>query len=222
MGFKSYLDGLMLSDGCITKGKKHRDYGYSQDCKYKEWLELINFDFICNNIETKLSDIKPRSSCYGKNITYKLRSNISQFFTEQHKRWYVKEYNYIDEYPKTRWHFDEEIQEWFSWRKIIPEDIALTPECILNLYLGDGSITKRNGNGFQIQLATDGFLINEVEYLLSLLNECVVNYAYIGKHSNNYTIYIGERAEVNTFFEYINTLSIPSCYYYKFPGRTKT
>ncbi len=220
--FTEAFDGLMLGDGCITKSKMHKNYHYAQPCNYLEWVINIKNLFISNGFNSTISEVKPNLLHYipKPNYSYTLQSNYIEFFTNQHNRWYIKDYN-IDEYPKSRWHLNEKNEEYFAWHKTVPKDISLTPECILNWYLGDGSlINPKYYNHKYISIATCSFYESELEHLVFLLNDQVVDCAYF-KKSDNY-IQISTNSGVKSFFNYINYLDIPNCYYYKFIDEVTT
>ena len=214
--FMESFDGLMLGDGCVSKSKVYKNYRYTQDCKYHEWLDCIKNLFFTNGFKSDIyvtkayGDRKPNSS-------YNLNSSSIGFFTEQHKRWYIKDYN-IDEYPTRLWHLDEDTGEYFAWHKTIPIDIILTPECVLNWYLGDGGLYKQTyRKSYFIQIATCGFTEREVEHLIFLLNDQVVDCAHYIRSSN--TIQISKKSGVNMFLDYLGNLNKPNCYAYKFQDK---
>lgn len=222
--FTDNFDGLMLSDGSIHYNSK--SYQYHQSCKYKEWLDNIHNNFMFNNINSCIYPSKRvgfnNSKVLSGYIYHLSTSNCSgegMLLSISHKRWYKKWYD-IDSYNKHYWHLDED-GEYFVWRKIVPDDISLTPECVLNWYLGDGSIVLHNKkyinycNSYIIQLATNGFSKYDIEYLINILNEKVVDCAYY----NNSTIIISKKGGVRSFLSYICDLEIPDCYSYKFPER---
>lgn len=217
MNFLDNFDGLMLSDGSITKDKEHKNYRYTQVCKRKEWLDYISFLFSEYGFNSSITT--SNRFIWNSNFTiYNLQSNRSLYFTDQHKRWYIKDYN-VDEYPTRLWHLDKEKDEWFAWHKTIPKDVTLTPECVLNWYLGDGTLCQNR----LIRISTDGFTKTEVENLAFLLNEQVIEKACISKEKNKlkniyaYNIDINKRECRKSFFDYIKDCEIPSCYSYKFP-----
>lgn len=213
--FQSAFDGLMLGDGCITKCRKSINYHYSQRCKYHEWLDNIEHLFAINRLNTHI-DKHNINNNFGTSILYHLWSHNSLFFTEQHNRWYKKWYD-IDKYPTRLWHQDED-KEWFVWKKIVPKDIKLTPVCVLNWYLGDGSISKHAlGNGYSLKLSTHSFTKEDVKYLEFVLNDQVVDCAYISSYENSYFINITKKLGIIAFLSYIKDLKKPSCYNYKFP-----
>ncbi len=213
--FIDFLDGLMLGDGSIAYTlvkNKYKIYRYIQGCIYLDWLDYIKDCFFINGINTNINDVSNHgyiSNNKKYNITTSNFSGKNDFFFNQHKRWYIKDYN-IDEYPTRRWHLDKKTEEYFAWHKTVPKDICLTPQCVANWFMGDGSF-----NGTQIQLSTDSFTVDEVNYLSSILHSNKISNCYVGKSSlNKPIIFIGKKDETQHFLDYVKP-HIFSCYSYK-------
>ena len=201
---RDYIDGLMLSDGCVMRTNK-TGY-YKQVCEHDEWLKVISYNL--NNHKIK-NIIRTRTGGFKKNkLYYNLVTSSYIEFKEMHDRWYKKDYN-VDEYPIIRWHWDKEKEEWFAWKKIIPKDICLNPECVANEYLGDGSKAKRNNH---IRLATNGFSRDDTIFLSELLSETLDINCWV---SGSGVINITNNKGITTFLEYIKDYKT-NCYLYKF------
>jgi hypothetical protein len=110
--------------------------------------------------------------------------------------------------------------KWYpEGKKIVPGDIELTPECVANWYLGDGSITQSKKKYFAIRLHTNGFPHNDVIFLSDLLDDKldIHSRTYVhGKENNGLVIHILRQKDVKTFLNYIKDFWI-LCYAYKFP-----
>ena len=210
VNFINSFDGLMLGDGSISKGESNINYSYYQVCKHKEWLEDISYELETNNIKVNIRKQKPRKGGFVNSKiyeVYQLNSKSLSFFSEQHEKWYIKWYD-IDNYPERLWHLDNESGDYFIWKKVVPKDILLTPECVMNFYLSDG----HNESKYRVTFATNGFRKDDIEYLVSLLNNNITDYAYMYRCF----IIIGKEKGVKEFFNYISSLHHPSCYDYKF------
>ncbi len=214
----------MLGDGCLSKAGNSYRYSHGQAEKNKEWLYYINNTFLNEGIESTISlHRKSRKGKFGDRLinnsdSYQVRSHTCQFFNNQHNRWYSKWYD-VDEYPKRVWHLDED-REWFIWKKIVPKDIKLNPECVSNWYMGDGSISLYNKreSSWRITLATNGFEEKYVDYLLFLINDYIIEYpdASKNKSGKGYIIHIGKKRSINSFLGYIKPHVAP-CFDYKIP-----
>ena len=111
--------------------------------------------------------------------------------------------------------------KWYpEGKKIVPDDIELTPECVANWYLGDGSITQnKTTKCFQLRLSTNGFSSDEVIFLSDLLNDTLDIHSRFYVHSaenKGLVIHILRRRDVEIFLNYIRDFWI-SCYAHKFP-----
>lgn len=212
---RDYIDGLIISDGNIHCKYARTGY-YNQGCLYREWLEFISNDLYEYNIICTIDNgrfLTGGLNSKNGSVRYSLITKSYLEFRTMKDRWYSKYYN-VDEYSTRFWHLDEETDEWFIWKKIIPKDIILTPECVLNWYLGDGCISKyKYQNGYRIRLSTDGFSREDIIYLTDILSE-VINIKCL---ISNKQIAIYKQSSIRSFLDYISDLPHPSCYNYKFP-----
>lgn len=203
INIESYIDGLMLSDGHtrITSPISGR---YTQKCKYREWLEVISNDLYEFGINSKINEGKIVINEFTNGtIQYYLWSKCYPYFKKMSERWY-----------KNVYYEDKEGFEFFKYKKIVPKDIKLTPECVANWYLGDGSIYKtKNANSFLVELSTHCFSKNEVEYLLDKILYYIDIKAYTD-YGNR--IRISNKRSVSEFLNYIKEYEV-SCYSYKYP-----
>jgi len=114
--FISYLDGLLISDGHLTKSSKHSlTAAYRQSCVKKDWLEQIAGNFAEQNIQTLISEEIRNGEFCGYCIN-SLRYDQLYF---QRKRWYN----------------DNNV-------KIVPNDIDFSTDFLLNWVYGDGTRVK--------------------------------------------------------------------------------
>ena len=215
----NYINGLLLGDGCIHR-RNETTGTYTQKCKHILWLTEIQKKFEEYNITSSIYRDLIGTSNFSDIKRNKVTTIYNQLDTkyyielnELYNKWYKKQYD-IDNYDEKLWYLDKDSGEWYVWKKIVPKDIDLTPECVLNLYLGDGHF-----NYSRITFATNGFMKEDAEYLAFLLNEQIVDCACVDKHSQqeNYIVYIGKQTGINIFFDYISSLEHPTCYNYKFP-----
>lgn len=228
--FLDYFDGLMLGDGSLTKNEKSINYIYAHSSKtpHKEWLDVIKERFELDNIISKVSLNQKPGRYYMKGLgrfvnssgSHRLYSHTYDFFTEQEKRWYIKDYN-VDEYNTYYWHKDEN-GEWYARKKIVPKDIKLTPECVANWYMGDGNINKSENRYAShyghITLSTDSFTKEEVKFLSFLLKDHVVKGTRVNIDSGKYIIQIDKRSSVHSFLDYVRPyVEQVSCFHYKIP-----
>lgn len=193
---RGYIDGLLLGDGGLNS-TSNLTARYFQKCIYIEWLQKIQEDFESFGIQCKIGS---GNGGYSNSDYYTLWTLSYVEFYEMRNRWYS-------------W-FDEDGWEYEKIQKVVPENIELTPECVANWYLGDGSISKHTyANSYQLKLSTQGFTRTDVD--------CLVNKLRFGLDVNAYnvkrnTILITEWASIAGFLNYIRDCRV-SCYDYKFP-----
>lgn len=108
--FVSYLDGLLISDGSITKPNGCSVCAsYRQHCVKLQWLKTINKNF-------SIQGIKSRIDCEIENKIWNLRTLHYDQLAITRMRWYP------------------------HGHKIIPKDLEITPCFIKNWIYGDGSL----------------------------------------------------------------------------------
>jgi len=202
---RDYFDGLILSDGYVKCS--NRVCYYQQSCVEFDWLSIINKDLYDYGIISKISTVNRKIP--DKNLQYEIRTYSYVEFKEVRSRYYIRDYN-VDEYPTRLWNIDNKTDEWFVWKKIVPKDICLSPECVLNWYLGDGNFDRFYNH---IRISTDGFFRSDVVFLSELLSDVIDIKCSLGKRS---MITICNRVGVSKFFDYIGSCNIPNCYNRKF------
>lgn len=123
---REYIDGLLLSDGSISSQNLSTGR-YQQNCKYIDWLEVIKEYFDNYNICCRIDNGR-WYSCEGysmwdtvKSFSYKLTTLFYVEFKEERDRWY-KSFLYEDNDGSTS----------FRYKKIVPDGLRLTPECVMN------------------------------------------------------------------------------------------
>ncbi len=211
---RDYISGLMLGDGNIYCANSKTGH-YQHGCKYKNWLDIISEDLYEYGIECGVDNGRLITGGFcpdGGSIAYNLWTYCYIEFKEMHDRFYIKWYD-IDKYPKKNWHKDED-GEYFIWKKIVPKDICLSPECVANWYLGDGSTHKYTyQKGYQTLLSTDGFLKEDTMLLADLLSEVLDIKCSVDKAGR---VGIYNQVDVSTFLNYAKNYKV-DCYSKKFP-----
>ncbi len=186
---KEILTGFMLGDGSLSlfKNSKNALLEISRSIIDQETIfyhSEIFKDFMTDN------GIKTRSIFDSRtNKTYphiKMRTRALPCFTEFHKIWYSK-------------------------KKVIPNNLQLTPLTIATWFADDGSVyfhfknNKLYNNELRIQIATNGFSKEEVYFLAKLLAERynfrIPVYKAWNKDplKNQYYIMIVKKSDVKTF-----------------------
>lgn len=136
---RAFLDGILLSDGCLVgPNSRNQHQAYLKLAqKHKECLdyflsEFLEYKPVCGE-ERVASVMGGRKS----HIRFRAHTKTHPDFTGEYTRWYP------------------------DGQKIIPADLVLTPVAVLNWYIGDGSRHKR-----LIRLHTEGFSASDIRNVL--------------------------------------------------------
>jgi len=138
------VNGILLSDGCISKSRANRNYYITHSSIIEPYSDFIRSELSFPIRKTKYLGGK-RSTKLGDFIakdSYALRTGVDPVWTELRSQWYP------------------------NGRKIAPE-ISLTPTACLHWFLGDGSLDNQTG----IILCTDSFDPNSIQFLRKQLHE---------------------------------------------------
>lgn len=135
--------GCLLSDGCITKTKRAKNY-YFTHCSIHE----IYSDFLMKEIKIPLH-----------------KSSKKENFQSIEGRWFFCKKSFAIRSPNSPT-FTKLRAIWYKKRKIIPKNIEITPVVLLHWYLGDGTLKTNAG----IILCTDAFFKNDNKLLIQKLN----------------------------------------------------
>lgn len=182
---RQWIDGELLGDGCLYQRSK-----YSARFSYaSKYLEYINY----------VSEIL---ESFGIKQAGKI-----------HKR-YHKKYNCYT-YGYCSLDYSELLlikQRWYpKGYKIIPRDLRLTPRVLRQEMIGDGNLSHRSGGKPYIRLATNGFSVEDVNWLVNQLNKLSFKST---RHSSENTIHISTKS-TKQFLNYIGKSPV-KCYQYKF------
>lgn len=192
--FRYFLDGLLLGDGSINSNKAYISRMYEHATISLEWLNIIKLFFKKYDIWSKIYQLP--------NKEYKLVTDCIPEFNWFRDRWYREK---------------EDTNQYFKYDKIIPCDLDLTPHCIANWYMGDGSLLKPSGYAkqFGIKLATHSFSYNDVVCLKDTLNMLLHTKFSIIKESKYkdegyyHTLRLYGNDKVKSFLDYVKSHIIP-------------
>jgi hypothetical protein len=189
-----WIDGFLLGDGSISFNKAtHKSARFSFGSPEKDWVNYAMSGLNKYNPIDATSDgwkFRPEKPCRP---TFVSRTKMHPDISMQAKRWYPR------------------------GKKIVPQDVRITPISILLWYLGDGSVGRhrRRGEVFStnLSLATCGFTPEEnKEILIPKLSKLGIRCLY-GSSKNDIIICPDS---IKTFFYIIGHKSPISCYDHKF------
>lgn len=178
-----WIDGELLGDGClfpISKYSARFHYG----SKYNEYI---------NYVSNTLCDFGIRRT--GK-IGLRKNANFHKIYQYVSKGYIELKLIYEKWYP--------------NGKKIVPEDLELTPLVCKQWYIGDGSLCNNEIVRSNIMLYTYCFTIDCVEYLVKQLNK--LGFKSTRQPSRN-MIHISTKSTLD-FLKYIGDCPV-ECYQYK-------
>ena len=184
----------------------------------KEAIDWTNGEFLGDGYmrrfitETASFQYTSKYNEYIKYVSDKLESfgikRSGRIYKEYHKKYNCHTYHYESN------RYVELLPLYKKWypkgKKIVPEDIILKPITLRQWYIGDGQLEIRKKHRPRIKLATDGFTIPDVNWLVEQLND--LNFISTRQPSTN-RIYISPRS-IKKFLNYIGKCPV-ECYQYK-------
>lgn len=182
-----WINGELLGDGSIEKVSSH-SARFRYGCKYFEYAQYIS-----NTL---------------KSFGIKQSGGIGKHYDKRHSTYW---YSYTSHSYEELLHIYE---QWYPVdKKVVPENIELTPLTCKQWYIGDGSLSKEKRwyGKPSIQLATCGFTISDVEWLIIKLIK--LGFKVMRRKSNN-TVGISAYS-TKDFLNYIGKCPV-CCYQYKF------
>jgi len=177
---KEVLDGVMLSDGYIDPRGR---LILPQVESHIDWLKWIKSILNRRNIECK---IEKRKQSLSKLKTYQLRTLNYPFLIDERKRWY------------------------YNGRKIVPNDLKLTPLLLAQWFQGDGC----NSGEKYFRLSTNSFTLDEVYFLKELLkSDLNIDSNIYKQRKGQYVIVVTKRESMRRFLTIIEPFILPSFQY---------
>jgi len=178
----SVVKGILLSDGCISKQPR---LIVGSTCK--GFIEYLSRCLDVYNPTAAEGGVVNR----GRKISHSIATKYHPDFESYYEQWYYGEDN----------------------KKKIPRDLVLTPLMLKVWYYGDGSIVNNGkSNSCTVRLHTDGFDIDDVEFLVHIFDR---DLDIKSKRVKNNRIRIAG-ASISTFFRSIGRKSDFPGYSYKF------
>lgn len=197
------INGLLLGDACISiQENRNGRFSLIQAKKTEQLVLTAAYHFAdiglhYNYMERKPSNVQRYgkfSKCNAQN-SCRIQSGNSKIFTEMREKWYP------------------------FGKKIVPKDIELNAKLCAFWFMTDGSsIWQRNRKDLRVHVTfyTDGFSLEDCNFLLQKLKDIGFEHSYLGNHhtKNHWTIHIGRQKEVYTFMKMVEPYII-QCFDYK-------
>jgi hypothetical protein len=191
------IDGLILSDGGLHKRGCNTPILYL--CvTTKEWTSLVQNElpFIFGEYIYKAHTTFINNTPVNHKVSYHLRT-VDRALIPIYERWYA------------------------NGKKIVPQDIILTPLSTLHWFYGDGCTSYINKcRSISVKLATNGFTKQEVELLQHRLYVDANVKMHINRQPNSkelrgYVLGVTKRSEYLNFFDFIGPCTVKG-FEYKF------
>lgn len=188
--------GSLLGDASISLSRKtYSRFTYAQSLKQKEWFEiklnsLKGFNYSIRESENCIKKVNPIKKY--KTITAETQGQL--YWRELRNKWYPK------------------------GKKVVPDDLVLTPLTLATWYMDDGSFTNKDNAAI---FCTDGFGYNSFWKLFYKLVDLGLTPTAF-KNGKGYRIRIGNdiNNSANKFFEMIAPYITPKMRY-KLPKNSK-
>jgi len=185
-----WISGELLGDGHL-QSKNSRSARFNYGSKYLEYIKYVSNILTSFGIE-KVGKIRKyyheKMDCY----TYSYDSRYYVELLSIRKKWYL------------------------DGKKIIPRDLELTPLVCRQWFIGDGSLKYYKNYSPYIKLATCGFFIKDVEWLILQLSKLGFKAT---RQPNQNLINISTKSTKN-FLNYIGSCPV-KCYQYKWNYKKK-
>jgi hypothetical protein len=175
------LDGLLMGDASIPAGQNLLHF--SQRLDRREYVE-----YIADQLGVQRDRIRDRirkpdkrtGKAYGCS---ELRTLSATVFGDLRSRWYP------------------------DGRKVVPRDLGISPECVLNWFLCDGSCSETRGSA-QLVLCTDAFSPADLDFVRGQLAGVGIEVRVCGRR-----LRVRQNSVVR-FYDYIGHCPV-SCFAYK-------
>lgn len=208
---KEIVTGSLLGDGTIWTNfvdslmklqfsQSQQDYRGKSKRQYLCWFVFEFMDFGCS-VRPK----KVKAEGLIKEIVGEKEYQQYVFTTKCHQLWNVLE---------SKWYVPRTDHKWYKRRKIVPQDLKLTPLTLCIWHMDDGSNNPKDAN---IELNTQSFTVEEVEFLIERLHKDlnIESHKKKGGHKDGqYKIYIGRKSYFD-FIEIIKPHIAWDCFKYK-------
>lgn len=177
------IEGELLGDGCLVKRNCQSKFSFvSAGKEYANWLS--NF-FVENKIFLSGSGVR-KETYFHKNwnkhyIRYTFSTLCSIQFRDLEAKWYINR------------------------KKIVPDDLIISPKLVLHWFLGDGSLPKKE---FAI-FCTDSFSYLEVLTLSNKMNNEIGIISSPNRCGDNYRLFV-PKTSVPKLLNYIGSPPLTS------------
>ncbi len=183
------VEGGLLGDGSLSKNEAHSPL-YTQDSMDRRYVSWLKDELEDHGIAASAL----RENDKKWNNTHSLKTLCYPEFEELEDRWYddiddvLDELDDEDEVERIR----KKKEQGHDRVKRVPEDLEMTPQKLLHLHLGDGSLLRKEGTGRggarpHVALYVNGFLRDDIENISDSLQEHGIDTA-VHKNKDDYAL----------------------------------
>ena len=189
------ITGLLLGDAYISRhviNKGNSRIGIGQSPLHKEFLDKIAEYFLDLGVGTTLRRYIGLNKTVNKiYTTYYLITQKNPTFTQMYHTWYPE------------------------GKKIIPQDLIITPKILSFWFMCDGSSHWHNkGNSVDLQISTAGFTESDVRLLNEKLHRLNLDFNIFNKAKKYWILRTSSQKNNERFINIVEPYIIP-CFRYK-------
>ena len=196
---REVIEGCLLGDGYLVKWNKNSEKSYPYFAKRNKYYDHIRYDAQMLFTKSWEQRVKENNeiSLGKKQVVFSLRSLSNNMLAPFYKRWYPK---------------------WNDYKKVIPEDVEVTPTLLLHWFLDDGSSYQRRKKSkirqVLITFCTECFSKdNQMMIIEKIKKRYSLNFAL--KKVNYGTRYqmVLPQSQASLFYDTIGNCPVPSMEY---------
>jgi len=196
---KEVIEGCLLGDGFLYKWNKKSDTStpyFAKRNKYYDHVKYVSEILFGDKWEDRIKENNEKS-LDKRHVVFTLRSLSNKRLQSYYKRWYP---------------------EWNDYKKVIPEDIEITPNLLLHWFLDDGNSYQRRKDSTVkqviITLCSECFSEDNQQMIVDKVKDKFELKCKLKKvnYGTGYQIVINQ-SQVPLFYDIIGLCPVPSMQY---------
>lgn len=196
---KPIIDGCLMGDGFLRKWNRESDNSFpyfSKTNKYYDHIKYVAKNLFGEKWRDRVGDSE--NKLFGKSFSYfRLRSLSNKGLNVFYERWYPK---------------------WNNYKKVIPEDMDISFQSLLNWFMDDGNSYRRRKESktkqIIITLCTECFEKKNQQMLVDRINKEYGTICRVHPYSQGtgYRIIVPQ-SKADDFYNIIGECPVPSMEY---------
>jgi len=204
------IEGSLLGDGFLSIYNKKSSI--SNPCFCKKNIHRDHIEYVYKQIFNK-NIVKIKKEIYSK-------KNDKRFKRDIYQSYFIRSLSH----KKLKPLYEKWYPKWNNYKKVIPEDIDISPTSLLNWFMDDGTSYQRRKNSkikqILIILCSECFTKNNQQMIVDKINKeygdisrvVAYNYKYKDKYCKNHRIRI-RQSQTSVFYDIIGSCPVPSMEY---------